>query len=152
VKKITTCNDIRDGRAVIVILIKGLIETPNGIRLVTEAVEDQLPGTYRNRLVYVSGPSHAIEVAQSKVTGPISASRSGRNSIKVRELLSGGNLVVFSSLDVKGAQVSAALKNVVAIAFGMLDALKETSDRFGDSTESLLLAPGPRQGHGSYAP
>jgi glycerol-3-phosphate dehydrogenase (NAD(P)+) len=142
VKKITTCNDIRDSRAVIVILTKGLIETANGIRLVTEAVEDQLPGTYRNRLVYVSGPSHAIEVARGKITGLISASRSGRNSIKVRELLSGGNLVVFSSLDVKGVQVSAALKNVVAIAFGMLDALKETSDRFGDNTESLLLAAG----------
>ncbi|HTP58610.1 MAG TPA: NAD(P)H-dependent glycerol-3-phosphate dehydrogenase, partial [Spirochaetia bacterium] len=71
-----------------------------------------------------------------------SASRSGRNSIRVRELLSGGSLVVYSSLDVRGVQVSAALKNVVAIAFGMLDALKETSDRFGDNTESLLLAAG----------
>jgi glycerol-3-phosphate dehydrogenase (NAD(P)+) len=126
-KKITACNCIRDGRAVIVILTKGLIETPNGIRLVTDAVEDQLPGTCRNRLVYLSGPSHAIEVAQSQITGLISASRSGLNSIGVRELLSGGNLVVFSSLDVKVVQVSAALKNVVAIAFGMLDALKRDS-------------------------
>jgi glycerol-3-phosphate dehydrogenase (NAD(P)+) len=142
VKKITACNDIREGRTVIAVLTKGLIQTPAGIRLVTEAVEDYLPGMYRNKLVYVSGPSHAIEVAQGKITGLISASRSGRNSIRVRELLSGGNLVVFSSLDVRGVQVSAALKNVVAIAFGMLDALKETSDRFGDNTESLLLAAG----------
>jgi glycerol-3-phosphate dehydrogenase (NAD(P)+) len=142
VKKITACNDIREGRTVIAVLTKGLIETPGGIRLVTEAVEDYLPGIYRNRLVYVSGPSHAIEVAQGKITGLISASRSGRNSIRVRELLSGGSLVVYSSLDVRGVQVSAALKNVVAIAFGMLDALKETSNRFGDNTESLLLAAG----------
>jgi len=142
VKKITACNDIREGRTVIAVLTKGLIETPGGIRLVTEAVEDYLPGMYRNKLVYVSGPSHAIEVAQGKITGLISASRSGRNSIRVRELLSGGSLVVYSSLDVRGVQVSAALKNVVAIAFGMLDALKETSDRFGDNTESLLLAAG----------
>jgi glycerol-3-phosphate dehydrogenase (NAD(P)+) len=142
VKKITACNDIREGRTVIAVLTKGLIETPGGIRLVTEAIEDYLPGMYRNKLVYVSGPSHAIEVAQGKITGLISASRSGRNSIRVRELLSGGSLVVFSSLDVRGVQVSAALKNVVAIAFGMLDALKETSDRFGDNTESLLLAAG----------
>jgi len=39
-------------------------------------------------------------------------------------------------------QISAALKNVVAIAFGILDALKESSDLFGDNTESLLLAAG----------
>ncbi|HTP57520.1 MAG TPA: 2-dehydropantoate 2-reductase N-terminal domain-containing protein, partial [Spirochaetia bacterium] len=72
VKKITACNDIREGRTVIAVLTKGLIETPGGIRLVTEAVEDYLPGMYRNKLVYVSGPSHAIEVAQGKITGLIS--------------------------------------------------------------------------------
>jgi len=125
------------------VLTKGFIESPGGgIRLIIEALEDYLPGMYRGKLVYVSGPSHAIEVSNGKITGLISASRSGRNSIRVRELLTGGALVVFSSLDVKGVQISAALKNVVALAFGMLDALKESSDQFGDNTESLLLAAG----------
>lgn len=142
IKKILGCVNIREGRTVISILTKGFIETSSGIRLITEAMEDYLPGMYRGKLVYVSGPSHAIEVSQGKITGLISASRSGRNSIKVRELLSGGSLVVFSSLDVRGVQISAALKNVIALAFGMLDALKESSDHFGDNTESLLLAAG----------
>ena len=141
-KRVLGCASIQEGRCIISILTKGFIETSSGIRLITEAMEDYLPGMYRGRLVYVSGPSHAIEVAQGKLTGLISASRSGRNSIRVRELLSGGSLVVFSSLDVRGVQVGAALKNVVAVAFGMLDALKESSDRFGDNTESLLLAAG----------
>ena len=141
-KQILSCLSIREGRTIISILTKGFIETPSGIRLITEAMEDYLPGMYRGKLVYISGPSHAIEVAQGKITGLISASRSGRNSIRVRELLSGGSLVVFSSLDVRGVQISAALKNVVAIAFGILDALKENSPQFGDNTESLLLAAG----------
>lgn len=142
VKQILGCTTIREGKTVLSILTKGFIETPSGIRLITEALEDYLPGMYRGKLVYVSGPSHAIEVSQGKITGLISASRSGRNSIRVRELLTGGNLVVFSSLDVKGVQISAALKNVIAIAYGMLDALKESSEYFGDNTESLLLAAG----------
>jgi glycerol-3-phosphate dehydrogenase (NAD(P)+) len=142
IKKILGCVNIREGRTIISVLTKGFIETPAGIRLITEAMEDYLPGMYRGKLVYVSGPSHAIEVSQGKITGLISASRSGRNSIRVRELLSGGSLVVFSSLDVRGVQISAALKNVIALAFGMLDALKESSDLFGDNTESLLLAAG----------
>jgi glycerol-3-phosphate dehydrogenase (NAD(P)+) len=141
-KKILGCVSIREGKTIISVLTKGFIESQGGIHLITEAMEDYLPGMYRGKLVYVSGPSHAIEVSQGKITGLISASRSGRNSIRVRELLSGGNLVVFSSLDVRGVQISAALKNVVAIAFGMLDALKETSSQFGDNTESLLLAAG----------
>jgi glycerol-3-phosphate dehydrogenase (NAD(P)+) len=142
VKQLLDSNDIREGRTVISILTKGFIETASGIKLITEALEDYLPGMYRGKLVYVSGPSHAIEVAQGKITGLISASRSGRNSIRVRELLSSSTLVVFSSLDVRGVQIGAALKNVVAIAFGMLDALKESSEQFGDNTESLLLAAG----------
>jgi glycerol-3-phosphate dehydrogenase (NAD(P)+) len=142
IKGVLGCSSIREGKTVISILTKGFIENQGGIHLISEALEDYLPGMYRGKLVYVSGPSHAIEVSQGKVTGLISASRSGRNSIRVRELLSGGRLVVFSSLDVKGVQISAAVKNVVAVAFGMLDALKETSDQFGDNTESLLLAAG----------
>jgi len=93
-------------------------------------------------VAFISGPSHAEEVSRGKLTGLISACRSGRISIRFRELLSGGRLVVFSSLDVRGVEISAALKNVVAIAFGMLDALKESSEEFGDNTESLLLAAG----------
>jgi len=50
--------------------------------------------------------------------------------------------MVFSSFDVVGVQVCGACKNVVAVAFGMLDALKETSSFVGDNTESLLLAAG----------
>jgi glycerol-3-phosphate dehydrogenase (NAD(P)+) len=142
VKQILSCADIREGRTMIGILTKGLIDTAHGVKLITDAIEDYLPGRYKGKLVYISGPSHAEEVSRGKITGLISASRSGRNSIRFRELLSGGRLVVFSSLDVKGVQVAGAMKNVVAIAFGMLDAMKETSDQFGDNTESLLLAAG----------
>ncbi|MBE3134529.1 MAG: NAD(P)-binding domain-containing protein, partial [Acidobacteria bacterium] len=128
VKKILSCADIREGRTLIAVLTKGFIDTRHGIKLAVDAVEDYLPGLYKGRLVYISGPSHAEEVARGRITGLISASRSGRNSIRFREMLAGERLVVFASLDVRGVQISAALKNVVAIAFGMLDALKESSE------------------------
>jgi glycerol-3-phosphate dehydrogenase (NAD(P)+) len=142
VKQLLSHVDLHDDRALIAVLTKGLIEGKDGGRLITDALEELLPGSYKGKLVSISGPSHAMEVAQGKITGLVSASRSGRNSIRFRELLSGGRLVVVSSLDVRGVQVSGALKNVIAIAFGMLDALKESSDQFGDNTESLLLAAG----------
>ncbi len=142
VRAILSCADIREGRTLIAVLTKGFIDTRHGIKLTVDAVEDYLPGLYKGKLVYLSGPSQAEEVARGTITGLISASRSGRNSIRFRELLAGERLIVFASLDIRGVQISAALKNVVAIAFGMLDALKESSDRFGDNTESLLLAAG----------
>jgi glycerol-3-phosphate dehydrogenase (NAD(P)+) len=142
VKRILTSPDVMEGRPLFAVLTKGFIETDRGPRLIVETLEDYLPGFYRNNLVYVSGPSHAEEVSRGIMTGLAAASANGRNAIRVRELLQSRSLLVFPSLDVVGVQVCGAVKNVVAIAFGMLDALKAESNHFGDNTESMLLAAG----------
>jgi glycerol-3-phosphate dehydrogenase (NAD(P)+) len=142
VKNILTVPDIMEGRSLIGVVTKGFIVTESGPRLIVGTLEDYLPGFYKNNLVYISGPSHAEEVGRGKLTGLISASANGKNSIRFRELLSGPTLMAFSSIDVIGVQVCAAVKNVIAIAFGMLDALKDISAFVGDNTESLLLAAG----------
>ncbi|MCL2192020.1 MAG: glycerol-3-phosphate dehydrogenase, partial [Treponema sp.] len=118
-------------------------------------LEDYLPGFYQHSLVYIAGPSHAEEVSLGKITGLIAASENARNALRFRDLLKSKGLFVFPSLDVRGVQVAAAAKNVIAIAFGMLDAFKTLNGEamgdenvsditrlFGDGTESLLLAAG----------
>jgi glycerol-3-phosphate dehydrogenase (NAD(P)+) len=166
VKKILLIPSIREGKTSIAVITKGFLSTPKGPRLLLETLEDYLPGFYRQSLVYIAGPSHAEEVSRGKITGLIAASESPKNSIRFRELLKSGSLFVFSSFDVRGVQVAAAAKNVIAIAFGMLDAIKTMGSRekeaavsgsadlfgsaslfgsanlFGDGTESLLLAAG----------
>jgi glycerol-3-phosphate dehydrogenase (NAD(P)+) len=142
VKKILHIENIREGETLIGVLTKGFVTTNRGTRLIIETLENYLPGFYKGNLVYISGPSHAEEVARKKLTGLISASLNGKNAIQFRKILTSRNLIVFSSLDVVGVQVCAALKNVIAIGFGILDALKEHSAMFGDNTESLLLAAG----------
>lgn len=147
-KKILHVPSIREGETAIGVITKGFIPTPKGPRLILETLEDYLPGFYRQSLVYIAGPSHAEEVSRGRITGLIAASESAKNSIRFRDLLKSSRLLVFSSFDVKGVQVAAAAKNVVAIAFGMLDALKTGAAEkgmdqlFGDGTESLLLAAG----------
>ena len=142
VKQLITSPEIREGKTIIGIITKGFIPSPSGPRFIVSSLEDYLPGFYRDNIVYIAGPSHAEEVARNKLTGLISACKNGKNAIKFRQLLSSSSLAVFSSIDVVGVQTCAATKNVIAIAFGMLDAIKEKSDIFGDNTESLLLAAG----------
>jgi glycerol-3-phosphate dehydrogenase (NAD(P)+) len=148
VKKIVNVPSIREGETLIGVITKGFIETPKGAKLIVETLENYLPGFYKDSLVYIAGPSHAEEVARGKITGLIAASANAKNSIRFRDLIKSEYLLVFSSLDVRGVQVAAALKNVIAIAFGMLDALQVhgkkfgLEDIFGDGTESLLLAAG----------
>ncbi len=148
VKKILHVPSIREGETCIGVITKGFIETQRGPKLIVETLENYLPGFYGESLVYIAGPSHAEEVASGRITGLIAASANAKNSIRFRDLLRSERLLVFSSLDVRGVQVAAAAKNVIAIAFGMLDALKLNEskygleDMFGDGTESLLLAAG----------
>jgi glycerol-3-phosphate dehydrogenase (NAD(P)+) len=158
VKRILSAPNIMEGETLIVVVTKGFIPSASGPRLILETLEDHLPGFFRGNTVYLAGPSHAEEVSRGKITGLIAASLNGRNAIRVRELFRGSRVLVFPSLDVTGVQVCAAAKNVVAIAFGMLDAIVGTSKvdgsgfaggtgfaggaNFGDNTESLLLAAG----------
>ena len=149
-KQILLVPSIQEGKTVIAVLTKGFLATDKSPRLILETLEDYLPGFYRQSLVYIAGPSHAEEVSKGKITGLIAASENAKNSIRFRDLLKNKYLFVFSSFDVRGVQVAAAAKNVIAIAFGMLDAFKTLGDGsfpgranlFGDGTESLLLAAG----------
>ncbi len=127
----------------IAVLTKGFIPNDKGEpQFIIEVLEKMLPDFYKNRLVYIAGPSHAEEVASGTLTGLIAASKNPMSSIRCREILKSKSLLVYSSLDIIGVQVCAAAKNVLAVAFGMLDALTQNSDFFGDNTESLLLAAG----------
>ena len=143
-KKTLSANSIREGQTVIAVITKGFLPSDNGPRMIVETMEDYLPGFFRQSLVYISGPSHAEEVSRGKVTGLIAASETPKNSIRFRNLLKTPRLLVYSSLDIRGVQVAAAAKNVIAIAFGMMDAINTSgkTDMLGDGTESLLLAAG----------
>ena len=142
VRKVLGFENIIEAEPKIAAVTKGFIQGKNGIQFVLDAMETYLPGAYKNHLVYISGPSHAEEMGRDKLTGLISASMDAKNAIYFRDLLKGPSTMVFPSLDIIGVQVSAAAKNIIAIAFGILDALKEIDPLVGDNTESLLFAAG----------
>ncbi len=142
ISKITKVPNIADGSTVIAALTKGFVPSDNGPKLILDTIEASLPEIYKDCTVYVAGPSHAEEVAMGKLTGLVAASLNPKNSIRVRELLKVPGLYAVSSFDVVGVQICAAAKNVVAVVYGALDALAESSDYFGDNAESLLMAAG----------
>ena len=148
VKLLLTCLPLleegeRDKLPIMGILTKGFIPNEsNEPELIVETLERMLPPSYSTNLVYISGPSHGEEVVIGAMTGLIAASLNPMASIRCREAMRSERLLVYSSLDVIGVQVCAAIKNVIAIAFGVLDALSQKTDIFGDNTRSLLLAAG----------
>lgn len=144
VKKIVNVENIQNGRTIIATLTKGFVETQDSKlpKLILETIESVLPKSYQNSTVYIAGPSHAEEVASGVITGLIAASNHHRNAVNVRNLLRVPGILAYASFDPIGVQICAAVKNVIAVAYGAMDALSETSSVFGDNTGSLLLAAG----------
>ncbi len=96
--------------------------------------ETGLPGS---RVATLSGPSHAEEVALDMPTTVVAASASADLAMAVQELFSGGNFRVYMSDDVIGVELGGSLKNIIAIAAGIVDGLA-----LGDNTKGALITRG----------
>ena len=87
----------------------------------------------------LSGPSFALEVARGQPTALVAASRSARVRDTLVEAFHGPALRVYANDDVVGVEVGGAVKNVLAIATGVLDGLAERAAAPGQPPAS---APG----------
>ena len=73
--------------------------------------------------VALSGPSYAEEVAREVPTSIVAAAKDIESAREIRDLFHSGYLRVYSSSDLTGVEVAGAIKNVMAIAAGIIDGL-----------------------------
>jgi glycerol-3-phosphate dehydrogenase (NAD(P)+) len=85
----------------------------------TEVIEDVLTPAFQPRLVVLSGPTFAREVADGKPVAAVAASSDEDASRRVRESFSGPTFRVYSGTDPVGVEVGGAVKNVIAIGAGV---------------------------------
>jgi glycerol-3-phosphate dehydrogenase (NAD(P)+) len=110
-----------DHESILVSTVKG-IEVETGM-LMHQVLEDVLDPRFHARLVVLSGPSFAREVAERQPTAVTLACREEAYAISVQTALSCPWFRCYTHEDVVGAEVGGAIKNVVAIAVGMCDGL-----------------------------
>ena len=82
----------------------------------------------------LSGPSHAEEVARKKPTAVTAAAQQLSLAEFVQEVFSCDTLRVYSNTDIIGVEYSATLKNIIAVAAGVVDGCE-----YGDNAKSALL-------------
>lgn len=85
--------------------------------------------------VVVSGPSHAEEVAQEKLTYLTVASQNPRLAVVVASLFSCRYINATTSDDIYGTEYGPVLKNIVAIASGICSSLG-----YGDNFQAVLIS------------
>ena len=93
------------------------------LSLPLEIVGESLGAEFGARCAVISGPSFAIELALLHPTGLVAAANDVEIARVVQQALSFGSLRVYTSDDPLGVELAAGLKNVVAIAAGMIDGL-----------------------------
>ncbi len=121
--------------AILVSTIKG-IEIDTG-KTMNQVLREILDPVHHPRLVSLSGPSFATEIAQRKPTVVTVACREEAYAISVQTTLSGPWFRCYSHTDVTGVELGGALKNVIAIAVGMSDGRDQ-----GDNARAALMTRG----------
>ncbi len=121
--------------AVVVSAVKGI--EAGTFRRMTQILEEELPPGPSERVVTLSGPTLAREVARRRPTAVVVAGQDLDVAIGVRDLFHDDAFRVYSHDDVVGVEVGVAVKNVIAIAAGISDGIG-----LGDNARGALLTRG----------
>ena len=120
----------------IVSVAKGIEEKT--LMTMTEVIEDVIGGTIPGvRVVALSGPTHAEEVAAGLPTAIVSACRDLDAAREVQNIFMSLQFRVYVNADAKGVELCGALKNVIALASGISHGMG-----FGDNTRAAIITRG----------
>lgn len=128
---------LKDGQ-IVADCAKGIEE--GTMMFLTEVIADEVakvaPGK-KLRLVALSGPSHAEEVAVDIPTSIVSASPDMEAAKVVQDVFMAGCLRIYTNPDIKGVEMCGALKNIIALAVGASRGMG-----YGDNTTAALITRG----------
>ena len=126
-----------DGQ-LIVDVAKGIEEKT--LFTMSEVIESELnarPGHENCRVVALSGPTHAEEVARDLPTLIVAAAREEADAQKVQHIFTNPNFRVYTNTDRRGVELGGAVKNVIALAVGVALGLD-----YGDNAKAALITRG----------
>lgn len=128
-------SDLISSDAILVNTAKGL-EIQSGMRI-SQVVADVLGPGMLERYAVLSGPSHAEEVARQVPTAVTVASANLEVAYEIQDLFMAPWFRVYTNPDVAGVELGGSLKNIIAIATGIVHGLG-----YGDNTKAALITRG----------
>ncbi len=122
---------VADGQ-IIVNVAKGIEEST--LMTLSQVIEQEIP---QADVAVLSGPSHAEEVGMCIPTTIVVGAGTKKTAEYIQNVFMSDVFRVYTSPDVLGIELGAALKNVVALAAGIADGLG-----YGDNTKAALITRG----------
>ncbi len=117
---------------IVINVAKGIEEAT--LMTLSEVIEEELP---QAKVAVLSGPSHAEEVGRGMATTIVIGCEDHEEAVYLQDIFMSEMFRVYTSEDVKGIELGAALKNVIALAAGMADGLG-----CGDNAKAALITRG----------
>ncbi len=103
----------------------------------SEMLHDTIPNLPTRSIATLSGPSHAEEVSKQIPTTVVAASTDSETAKLVQSTFMARYFRVYASNDLRGVELGGSLKNVIAIAAGVVDGAN-----LGDNTKAALMTRG----------
>lgn len=129
-------NQVLDKQVVFVNASKGI--EPNSFKRVSEIINEEIDESKRRGIVVLTGPSHAEEVIVRQLTVVAAASDDENIAIEVQEMFNNNEYFrVYTLNDLIGAELGGSLKNIIALAAGIIAGLG-----YGDNTKAALITRG----------
>lgn len=122
---------IKEGQ-IIVNVSKGIED--GTLYTLSEVIKDEIP---QADVAVLSGPSHAEEVSRGIPTTIVVGAQSQHTARLIQDTFMTEVFRVYTSPDIIGIELGASLKNVIALAAGIVDGLG-----FGDNTKAALMTRG----------
>ena len=119
-----------------------IVNVAKGIEEITlmtlpEIIQEEIP---QAKVAVLSGPGHAEEVGIGLPTTVVAGAKSRKVAEYIQSLFMNESFRVYTSPDMIGIELGAALKNVIALAAGMADGLG-----YGDNTKAALITRGIKE-------
>ena len=120
--------------AVLVSLIKG-IELGTGMRM--SEVISSATGVDPARVAVITGPNLAVEIAAGQIAATVVACEDDGRAQAIQAAIATRYFRPYTNEDVVGCELGGAVKNAIALAYGMVSAMG-----FGDNTKATLITRG----------
>lgn len=122
---------VTDGQ-IVVCVAKGIEDET--FKTITAVVEEEIPNADAS---VMCGPSHAEEVGIGLPTTVVAGAKTKETAEKIQDMFMNDTFRVYTSPDILGMELGGSLKNVIALAAGMIDGLG-----YGDNTKAALITRG----------
>lgn len=104
---------------------------------VSEMIEDSISEKHNGGIGVLSGPSHAEEVVIKQPTTVAASSKDEKVSELIQDLFMNDYLRVYTNNDLVGVELGGALKNIIAVASGIVAGMG-----YGDNAKAALMTRG----------